>query len=103
MWYLASIDKVPDCLLQGHTFIIGDGPCVIIRVSAGQVLQIGRDKDAAPCTIVLTAGRKLCVCVFLLTACRNTPRLSGWWWWCRVLKFYDSLANNWSEMIEINR
>ena len=86
--YLVAIDKIPDFLLDRHTFIIFDGPCVIIRVLAGQELQIGRDKDVAPCTIVLTTRRQVCVCIFLLVACCDM--LGGWW--CRVFKLDNSLV-----------
>jgi hypothetical protein len=77
VWYLVPIDKVPDFLLDGHSFIIVESPCVFIRVSAGQVLQVSRDKDAAPCAIVLTTARKVPICKFLLTACHAT--LGRWW------------------------
>ena len=64
VWHPVPIDKIPDFLLDGHSFIIVGGPCVFIRVSAGQVLQIGRDKDAVPCTIVLTTKREVPICNF---------------------------------------
>jgi hypothetical protein len=96
--YLVSIDKVPDLLLDGDTFIIVDSPCVIIRVSAAEVLQVCRDKEAAPCTIFLTTRREMCICILLLTACCGTLG----WWWCRVFKFDNSLAYDWSEMNEMN-
>jgi hypothetical protein len=77
VWYPVPIDKVPDFLLDGHSFIvIVNSPCVFIRVSAGQVLQIDRDKDAAPCTIILTTRRKVHICKFLLT-CHDSDTL-GW-------------------------
>jgi hypothetical protein len=101
VWYLVAIDKVPDLLLDGHTFIIVDGPHIVIRVSASQVLQIGRDKDAAPCAIVLRTKREVRICIFLLTACRDMLGLRRWW--CRVFKFDNSLAYNWSETIKMNR
>lgn len=87
MRYLVSIDKVPDLLEDGYTFIVIDGPCIIIRVSAGQVMQIGRDKDAAPRAVVLTTRREVRIRIFLLTACRDKL---GWWWGC-VFKFDNRL------------
>ena len=82
------VAKIPDFLLDRHTFVIVDGPCVIIRVLAGQELQIGRDKGAVSCTIVLTTRRQVCVCIFLLVACCDM--LGGWW--CRVFKLDNSLV-----------
>lgn len=85
---LVSVDKVPYVLLNRHTFIIRNDPCVI-RVSASQILEIGRDKDTAPCAIVLTTKREVRICIFFLTSCCDTLR----WWRCLVFKFYDSLAH----------
>jgi hypothetical protein len=93
--HLIAIHKVPDFLLDRHTFIIIDGPCV--RVSAGQVLQIGRNKDAAPHAIVLTTIREVHICILLLTACTLG------WWWCGMFNLDNSLGYNWSETIETNR
>lgn len=90
--YLVPIDKVPDFLLDGHSFIIVESPRVFIRlgvrVSAGQVLQIGRDKDAAPCAVVLTTRREMRICKFLLTTCHTLGWARGW---C-VFNFDNSLA-----------
>ena len=99
VWYLVSIDKVPDFLQDGHTFIIIDGPYVSIGVSAAQVLQIGRNKDAAPCAIVLTTRREVRISIFLLTAWQCCDTLG--WSWCRVFKLDNSLGYNLSEMVEI--
>ena len=98
VWYLASIDKVPNFLLDGHTFIIIDSPSISIGVSAGQVLQVGRDEDAAPYAIILTTRREVCVCIFHFTACHDTLG----WWWCHMFKLDNRLARNWSENNEIN-
>ena len=91
---LVSINKIPYALLDNHTFIIRDDPG-IIRVSAGQILQIGRDKDTAPCAIGLTTDREVCICVFFLAAHDTLG-----WWWCCVFKFDNSLAHYWLERTE---
>ena len=96
VWDTLPIDEVPDLLLDGYSFIIIDSPNVFLRISAGQVLQIGRDKDTAPGAIVLRTTRKVCICKFFLTACPNT--LVSGWWRC-VLKFYNSLEYNCQKMI----
>ena len=86
------VNEVPDLLLDGHGVTIVDSPGVFLGISAGQVFQIGRDKDTAPCAIVLTTKRKMHICKFLLTA-----TLFGSGWQCHVFKFDNSLAYNWSE------
>ena len=96
---LVSIDKVPNLLLDRHAFIIVDSPSISIRVSTGQVLQVGRNEGAAPCARILTTRREVRVCIFLFTACHDTLG----WWWCRMFKLDNRLAHNWSENIEINR
>ena len=95
MQNLVSVDKTPYILLNRHTFIIRNDPCVI-RVSACQILQISRDKDMVPCAIVLTTKREVCVCIFFVMSCCNMLR----WWWCHVFKFYNSLVYYWLERIE---
>jgi hypothetical protein len=97
--YLVSIDKVPNLLLDRYTFIVADSPSISIRVSTGQVLQVGRNEGAAPYARILTTRREVRVCIFLFTACHDTLG----WWWCCMFKLDNRLAHNWSENIEINK